>query len=261
MDDGEANIDSSLYVICRKDEKTDGLRECSSGISKVIEYGTLFGLSILTTHLNSKQSEGSHVKTHASCQKNIGNSIRKRKANPYNSEKSYKAAKIATRSSIKGFNRKENFLFCGKECEEDKKHPDRGPIYQVTFLHYRETILKICNSREEDPWASEVERRIINCIDLVQEEARYHDDCRAKFTSRKPEKVSSQQKGRPQNNIQQCNFEILCKWLKTEGELYSLLELYDKMKEVANSDEVYTRKWLKTKLKNKYGEEISFWGK
>ena len=69
MDDGEANIDSSLYVICQKDEKTDGLRECSSGISKLIEYGTLFCLSILTTHLNSKQSEGSHVKTHVSCQK------------------------------------------------------------------------------------------------------------------------------------------------------------------------------------------------
>ena len=85
-----------------------------------------------------------------------------------------------------------------------------------------------------------------------------HDDCRAKFTSGKPEKVSSQQKVRPQNNIQQCNFEILCKWLETEGELYSLLELHDKMKELANSDEVYTRKWLKTKLKNKYGEEIFF---
>ena len=43
-----------------------------------------------------------------------------------------------------------------------------------------------------------------------------------------------------------------------EGEVYSLLELHDKMKELANSDEVYTRKWLKTKLKNKYGEEIFF---
>ena len=240
MDDGETNIDSSLCVTCQKDENTDGLRECSSGISKLVEYGTFFGLSILTTHLNSKQSEGSHVKIHVSCQKNIGNSIRKRKANQDNSEKSYKAAKIATRSSIKGFNWKEHCFFGGKECKEDKKHPDRRPVYQVTFLHYRETILKICNSREEDPWASEVKRRIINCIDLVQEEARYHDDCRAKFTSGKPEKVSSQQKGRPQNNIQQCNFEILCKWLETEGELYSLLELHDKMKELANSDKVYT---------------------
>ena len=101
MDDGETNIDSSLCVIWQKDENTDGLRECSSGISKLIEYGTVFGLSILTTHLNSKQSEGSHVKIHVSCQKNIGNSIRKRKANPDNSEKSYKEAKLATRSSIK----------------------------------------------------------------------------------------------------------------------------------------------------------------
>ena len=47
-----------------------------------------------------------------------------------------------------------------------------------------------------------MKRQIINYIDLVQEEERYHDDCRAKFTNGKPEKVSSQQKGRPQNNIQ-----------------------------------------------------------
>ena len=99
-------------------------------------------------------------------------------------------------------------FFCGKECKEDKKHPDRTPIYKVTFLHYRETILKIFNSRKEDPWTLEVKRQIIN--DLVQEEARYHDDCRAKFTSGKPEKVSSQQKGRPHNKVHQSNFEILC---------------------------------------------------
>ena len=72
--------------------------------------------------------------------------------------------------------------------------------------------------------------------------------------------MSSQQRERPQNNFQQSNFEILCEWLETEGELYSLVELHenDKMKELTNSDEIYTRKWLKTKLKNNYGEQIFF---
>ena len=62
------------------------------------------------------------------------------------------------------------------------------------ILEIRETILKICNSRKEDRWALEVHRGIINCIDLVQEEAQYHDDFCTKFTCGKPEKVSSQQK-------------------------------------------------------------------
>ena len=91
------------------------------------------------------------VKICATCQKNIGNSILKRRANPENLEKHHKVARIATSSSIEGFNRKEKCFFCGKECKEDKKHPDRRPIYEVTFLHNRETILKIYNSRKEDP--------------------------------------------------------------------------------------------------------------
>ena len=136
-----------------KGQNTDGLSECSSGIPKMIEYGTLFGLTLLASYLDTKQNEGSHVKIHAICQKNIGNSIRKTKANPENSEKHYKVAKIATRSSIEGFNWEEQCFFCGKEFKEDKKHPEKKRpsikkifkenLSQTTFLHYRETILKI----------------------------------------------------------------------------------------------------------------------
>ena len=107
----------------------------------------------------------------------------------------------------------------------------------------------------------EVNRRIINCIDLVQEDARYHDELNLLVENLLVEnllveKVSSQQKVRPKNNVQQSNFEILCEWLETEGELYSLVELHDQMKEFPNSDEIYARKWLKTWLKNKYEEQI-----
>ena len=144
-------MNSSLRLICQKDENTYGWRECSSGIPKLREYRTL-----------------------------------------------------------EGFSWKEQCFICGKECKEDKRHPDRRPIYQVTFLHYRETILNISNFRKEDPWGLEVKRRIINCIDLVPEKIRYHDDCHAKFTSGKPEKISSQQRGRPQNSTQQFNFGTLC---------------------------------------------------
>ena len=57
---------------------------------------------------------------------------------------------MATRSSIEGFNWKEQCFFCGKECKADKKHPDRKPNYRVTFLHYRESALKICNPKRDN---------------------------------------------------------------------------------------------------------------
>ena len=41
------NISSSLCLIYQKDEDTDGLHEWSSGILKLIEYRTLFGLTLL----------------------------------------------------------------------------------------------------------------------------------------------------------------------------------------------------------------------
>ena len=46
-----------------------------SGISKLIEYRTLFGRTLLIAYLDKKQNEGSYVKIHGTCQKNIGNSI------------------------------------------------------------------------------------------------------------------------------------------------------------------------------------------
>ena len=63
---------SSQCLICQKDEDADGLRECCSGIPQLIECGALFALKLLL-YLNTKENEGSNVKRHATCQKNIGN--------------------------------------------------------------------------------------------------------------------------------------------------------------------------------------------
>ena len=77
----EVDIKNTLCVICQE-ENDDGLRECQSGIPKLIEYGRLFGLKILKSYLLAQQKENSSVKVHINCQKNVGNLIRKKKANP-----------------------------------------------------------------------------------------------------------------------------------------------------------------------------------
>ena len=65
------NMDSSLCVIWQKYEDTDGLRKCSSRISKLMEYRALFGLTLLASYLDRKHNEESHIKIHATCPKNI----------------------------------------------------------------------------------------------------------------------------------------------------------------------------------------------
>ena len=159
---------------------TNDLRECQSGIPKLIEYGSLFGLELLKPYLTVQQEENSSVKIRVKCQKNVENSIRKRKANPdYTLGNQSKIAKMTIRKSIDTFKWKEHCFFCCDECHVDPKHPDRRPIFSIYFLHYRESMLGYCECRK-DSWATEVKRQVINGIDLGQ--ARYHDDCRTKFT-------------------------------------------------------------------------------
>ena len=55
-------------------------------------------------------------------------------------------------------------------------------------------------------------------------------------------------------------FEVLCIWLEGEsdGELYSIQELHDKMTELADGEEVYGEKRLKQKLEDKYKDSLVF---
>ena len=53
MVDDETNIDSFLCVISQEPEDTDGLRECSLRIPKSLEYGTLFGLTLSVSYLDT----------------------------------------------------------------------------------------------------------------------------------------------------------------------------------------------------------------
>ena len=83
-------------------------------------------------------------------------------------------------------------------------------------------------------------------LDLAAAEGRYHKKCRNTFSldSKSAKSITSlDKKGRPQSIEKLENFNKLCEWLENEGELYSLSELFDKMKELAKpSTNVYTTK-------------------
>ena len=42
-------------------------------------------------------------------------------------------------------------------------------------------------------------------------------------------------KGRPKNISQEANFIKLCEWLEMEGDMYSVLELYEQTKTIAGT--------------------------
>ena len=63
-------------------------------------------------------------------------------------------------------------MFCGNVCIDDVRF--------VMTLESKDSILSGCEKRKDD-LAKEVKERLINCVDLVQVEAHYHDNCRSNF--------------------------------------------------------------------------------
>ena len=100
---------------------------------------------------------------------------------------------------------------------------------------------------------------MLACNDLVAESARYHFSCYRNFKC----PASSTIIGRPPNKLARKCFEEVCVWLESgesESELLSLIDLHNKLLEFWNvaDVEVYSCKWLKDKLIEKYKETIYF---
>lgn len=70
------------------------------------------------------------------------------------------------------------------------------------------------------------------------------------------EEILKKMPGRPQEYEKLDHFEQLCEWIEQEAECYTIDELHKKMIEMAQSSNVYTTKWLKAKLSEKYKEHI-----
>ena len=67
------------------------------------------------------------------------------------------------------FDWKENCMLCGEKAKFDAWHPERNKIHNVTLLAMRENLLKHCDKRG-DTWASEVQKRLYGCLDLLASE-------------------------------------------------------------------------------------------
>ena len=107
-----------------------------------------------------------------------------------------------------------------------------------------------------------VQGRLQSCIDLVAEEAVYYRTFYQKFLSNEGE---SNPVGRPFNVDSNNAFNKLCLWLQSEAstelqeQIVTVLdELQEKMERFSESNEAYSTKWLKKKLKDRYSDHLYF---
>ena len=104
---------------------------------------------------------------------------------------------------------------------------------------------------------------MLNCIDVVQAEARYHHVCHGKCYVGEglSSPLTKKPVGRQANKESADYFNKLCSYIEPETEVHSLQELQAKMIEIVggeNEYKVYSTKWLKTKLQQKYGDHVFY---
>ena len=240
------DVDVCICIICKEPERTKDKLRNSAALETIREYCKIFQrddvLSLLTP------SSVTTVNIHASCQKTIGNEIRKRERN---GEKEESSSKMKRRSDEnEPFDWKTHCLFCGKKAVEDEKarHPDR-PNSSISYpdsCDIKNRLLEIC--RRPDHLDSDITHivrgRLMATNDVVADKCRYHRICYKEFCGDGniiSDEAPAKRSGRPTNERQAKNFERLYEWLDVEAELFTLSELHQKMVQLANGTDVYAR--------------------
>ena len=123
----------------------------------------------------------------------------------------------------------------------------------------KNTVLKNCDDRISkdcnDSWAIEIKGRVHDCVDFVATEARYHQNCRALFSSWRQLKPSNAL-GRPANVAVKSAFEKACDVLETEAEIYTVSEFAEMVKRFSPSNEIFSHKHLIKLLQDKYRDHL-----
>ena len=253
-----------VCIICNKPEDLDDkLRNPSSGVDKIAEYGKLFSKSGVLDYL--KVVDQKDIRIHVSCQRNIGNEIRKKRKRKNGDDDGAPTSKMRKRSDGGSFHCHTHCLFCGDSAvqEEITKHPDRqASSFSCPESVDRRHLLEICGRPDmiDTPLAHTVRGRLMAINDINR--CRYHRTCYRNFCREDvpSDEAPTKRPGRPINEEQCSNFAKLCEWLDKEAKQYTISELRSKMIEFAGSDEnaYASNQYLKQNLQKRYGNKIYF---
>ena len=264
MEDSDKSFREMACVLCGdgNDGEEELVKVRAKGLATLCNSSVLRCDERLSCYLQEQQAKGdaARVLVHKHCRRDYTNAKRI-KSETGAGGSGTDAGQIRRRSSSHaGFDWKSCCLFCGLPAVVDERHPDRGKVHEVTTLQFKQSILTRCSNRSDDQ-AETVARRVHSCIDLVAVEAKYHGNCKSLFllkTSSKGHSAAQSKTGRREDEEMKDSFEKLTSWLDNETELFTVTELHAKMSELSNGAEIYSKKWLNTKLKEHYGESIYF---
>lgn len=244
------------------DDKNDWVKIGETGVNGINAASDDRGVELVVV-------KGTMV--HKSCRKFYTHKTYVKKSLESNKGESETARKRSTRTSSEQFEIRRDCLFCGTMVKEpDPKHYLRDVSKSITARtdKFSQNILDICNDRADD-WALVVKGRVEYCGgDLHAFDCKYHRTCSANFRSGRqvpgefrvgPSVAKQRKAGKPKNEDQLNAFEIMCLFFEqNDEEQFTISALSDIMqKHLSNPDSgSYSNRYLKTKLKERYGDSI-----
>ena len=244
-----------MCVICHVEftsNPDEDVSEVSRGLQRLLEYSEKYKDVQLNQYLLGKPQV---VKVHNSCRRNYISKRRYEQKCSKNDCDESAADSKCLRSTKDSFDWKIHCFFCSQPCVVDDFHAPNLELRHVETLEIRESTLEQCKVRD-DAWALEVRSRLMTCCDLVAEEAIYHKNCHRNFYRTNVHPSC----GRPVDSMKGETFDKVCEWLEVNDcEFLTLQDVVNKAQTlVPNNDEVYSEKWIKQKLIQRYGDHIQF---
>ena len=157
------------------------------------------------------------------------------------------------------FNFCDDCLFCGQQVV---RKGSRIKWYPVRTLEFQNTLLKVCETRNDD-WGRTVKGRIASVSDLHAADAVYHHVCSTNFRTSKamPKKFSTDKSTCEQNEsgrpaTQQSEFDDVISFLNDSYEKQvTVNDLVIRMQSLCG-EKAFTTKWMKQRLQEHYGDRI-----
>ena len=255
-------------VICQKGfSDQEPSTSVTRGVPNLLEWSKTRKDIALQNHLNAqlKKSPRGKVLVHSKCRGNYVDIKRKIQVKgSASSEPPPTPKRQKLRSSKAPFEWKKNCFFCNSKVVFDDRHPDRhkdsravqGKAESVNMI---KEVRARCDARD-DLHGKTVKKRLCAINDLVHAEAVYHSGCHVRFfdnDGRTRGPAEENNCGRNESTEKIRAFDSMCDWLDQQNELHTLEDLQNKMVEQSGTD-VYGTKWIKKKLKEKYGDYVFF---
>lgn len=168
-------------------------------------------------------------------------------------------------SDTSTFTFKEHCLFCSCFITDSEKRV-KSSVIQVRTLMFQNSIMKVCNSRN-DVWSANVQTRLLSVSDLPAANAIYHQACSVNFRKGDliPKKYQDDSEsesscnslGRPAVKTKHDAFLEVFQWFQENDEPISVQQLVTKMEDfLPQGNEPYSNRHMLKKLEVHFSGNI-----